>query len=64
MTGSSPARDAGSMITAIWLPLVEVRCEAGQDQPAPGAAGGQPRHVVAVRDIARGLRDGEEDDRQ
>ena len=28
MTGSSSARDAGSVITAIWLPLVEARCEA------------------------------------
>jgi len=52
------------MITAIWLPLVEVRCEACRTSQRPGAAGGQPRHVVVVRDIARGLRDCEEDGRQ
>jgi hypothetical protein len=64
MTGSSSARDAGSMITAIWLPLIEVRCETCGTSQRPGAAGGQPRHVVAVRDIAQGLRYCEEDDRQ
>jgi len=31
MTSSSSARVAGSVITAIWLPLVEVRCKNVQD---------------------------------
>jgi hypothetical protein len=62
MTGSSSARDAGSVITAIWLPLVEVRCEACRTSQRPAAAGGQPGHVAAVRDTARGLRDCGEDD--